>query len=38
MTAQRLEKGGRIDRTKTLGFTWGEKNILAIKETPWLQH
>ena len=31
MTSQRLEKGGRIDRTKTFGFTWDGKKYFGFK-------
>jgi len=31
MTAQRLEKGGQIDRTKTLGFTWEGKKYFGFQ-------
>ena len=31
MIAQRLEKGGCIDRTKTLGFTWDGKKYFGFQ-------
>ena len=30
MIAQRLKKGGRIDRTKILGFTWYGKKYFGF--------
>ena len=31
MTAQRLKKGGRIDRTKILGFNWERKKYFGFQ-------